>query len=220
MSPYRDDLEAVRRRADALEAEVASRDGALRECEAELAQCRAELARAREEGPRGGALPLALVAFVGALGSIVLTAPVDGPHCRGERAAQTAWLEGAPAAQLEGAPAAQAAWLEGAPAAAMAPATRAFDHAIAETLLRAKARQATTCERPGGPSGEGRAVLTFAGDGVVDSLAVFGEAAVDPSTRACLEAVYRATQVPPFLGVPVTVSGQFYLRPWELDLTE
>lgn len=200
MSPYRDDLEAVRRRVDVLEAEVAARDGALRECEAELAQCRAELARARDEGPRGGALPLALVAFVGALGSIVLTMPVEGPRCRAERASAHAWLEGPPAG--------------------VAYATRDFDHVLAETILEVKARQASACERPGGPSGEGRAVLTFAGDGAVDALALFGDAVGDSPTRACLESVYRSLRVPPFLGMPVTVSGHFSLRPWELDLTE
>jgi hypothetical protein len=199
MSPYRDDLEAVRRRIDVLEAEIASRDGALRECEAELAQCRAELARARDEGPRGGALPLALVAFVGALGSVVLTMPVDGPHCRAEHGL-SAWREAA--------------------AVGLPPAARAFDHVLAETLLQVKARQANSCERPGGPSGDGRAVVTFGNDGSVDSLVLLGDAAIDPSTHSCLESVYRSLQLPPFLGPPVTVSGHFSLRPWELDLAE
>jgi hypothetical protein len=200
MSPYRDDLEAVRRRVDALEVEVALRDGALRECEAELAQCRAELARARDEGPRGGAMPLALVAFVGALGSVVLTMPVDGARCRAERATANAWLEGASIS-------------------AAAPA-RAFNHALAESILETKAQEASVCERPGGLSGEGRAVLTFAGDGVVDSLAFFGDPVADATSRACLQGVYQSIALPPFLGPPVTVSGHFSLRPWELDLTE
>jgi hypothetical protein len=201
MSPYRDDLEAVRRRVDVLEAEVASRDGALRECEAELARCRAELGRARDDGPRGGALPLALVAFVGALGSVVLTMPVDGPRCRAERAAANAWLEGGASAM-------------------MPPAARAFDHVLAETMMQVKARQATSCERPGGPSGEGRAVITFASDGAVDNLAVFGNPDWDGPTKACLESVYGSVQLPPFVGMPVTISGHFSLRPWELDLAE
>ncbi|MCU0684550.1 MAG: hypothetical protein MUF34_20275 [Polyangiaceae bacterium] len=200
MSPYRDDLEAVRRRVDALEAEIALRDGALRECEAELAQCRAELARARDEGPRGGAMPLALVAFVGALGSVVLTMPVDGARCRAERASANAWLEGASISAAE-------------------PA-RAFDRALAETLLETKAQEASVCERPGGPSGEGRAVLTFAGNGAVDSIALFGDPVADSPSRACLEGVYQSIRLPPFLGPPVTVSGHFSLRPWELDLSE
>ncbi|HEU4536376.1 MAG TPA: hypothetical protein VFS00_19765, partial [Polyangiaceae bacterium] len=173
---------------------------ALRECEAELAQCRAELARARDEGPRGGAMPLALVAFVGALGSVVLTMPVDGARCRAERAAANAWLEGASIA-------------------AAAP-SRAFDRALAEAVLEDKAQEASACERAGGPSGEGRAVLTFAGDGALDSVALFGDPVADPSSRACLEAVYRSARLPPFLGPPVTVSGHFSLRPWELDLVE
>lgn len=201
MSPYRDDLEAVRRRVDVLEAEVAARDGALRECEAELARCRAELARARDDGPRGGALPLALVAFVGALGSVVLTMPVDGPRCRAERAAANAWLEG------------------GAPAM-VPPAVRSFDHVLAETMMQVKARQASSCERPGGPSGEGRAVLTFASNGAVDAFALSGDPTDDPSTKACLESIYTSLQLPPFVGMPVTVSGHFSLRPWELDLAE
>jgi hypothetical protein len=205
MSPYRDDLEAVRRRVDALEAEIALRDGALRECEAELAQCRAELARARDEGPRGGAMPLALVAFVGALGSVVLTMPVDGARCRAERATANAWLEGASISAAE-------------------PA-RAFDRALAETLLETRAQEASVCERPGGPSGEGRAVVTFTGDGAVDSIAFTGEAFTgeafsNSSSRACLEGVYQSIRLPPFLGPPVTVSGHFSLRPWELDLSE
>lgn len=99
MHPYRDDIEAVRRRIDVLEAEIAAREGALRDCEAELERCRAELASARDDLPRGGALPLALVAFVGVLGSAVLTMPVSGPRCHARYASGGGAFEGAAAVE-------------------------------------------------------------------------------------------------------------------------
>jgi hypothetical protein len=200
MHPYRDDVEAVRRRIDVLEAEIASREGALRDCEAELERCRAELAHARDELPHGGALPLALVALVGVLGSAVLTMPVGGPRCHVGYASGGGAFEGVAAVER--------------------PPTRAFDHALAEAMMQVQAQHAAACERPGGPSGGGRVVLTFANDGAVDTVVAFGGPADDPSTRDCLESVYRSLQLPPFRGTPMSVSGYFYLRPWELDLAE
>lgn len=87
-------------------------------------------------------------------------------------------------------------------------------------MMQVKAQQAIDCERPGGPSGGGRVVLTFANDGAVDTVALFGDPADDPSTRGCLESVYRSLQLPSFRGTPMIVSGYFSLRPWELDLAE
>jgi eukaryotic-like serine/threonine-protein kinase len=96
------------------------------------------------------------------------------------------------------------------------PADRAtqgpFNRGVALAQLSASASRAAACRRPGGPSGSGRATVTFTNDGSPKSVAVSAPFAGTP-VGACVSAAFRSIHVPPFTGSPVTL-------PWSFRIAE
>jgi hypothetical protein len=87
-----------------------------------------------------------------------------------------------------------------------------FNRGVALAQLSASANRASGCRRPGGPSGSGRATVTFANDGNPKSVAVSAPFAGTP-VGACVSAAFRSIHVPPFTGSPVTL-------PWSFRIAE
>jgi len=84
-----------------------------------------------------------------------------------------------------------------------------FNKGAAIAALGAAAAQASGCKRPGGPTGTGRAVVTFATSGRVTSANVSGGEFPGTSVGSCVASVFRRANVPAFGGAPVTVSKSF-----------
>jgi eukaryotic-like serine/threonine-protein kinase len=87
-----------------------------------------------------------------------------------------------------------------------------FNRGVALAQLSASANRAGACRRPGGPSGSGRATVTFTNDGSPKSVAVSAPFAGTP-VGTCVSAAFRSIQVPPFTGSPVTL-------PWSFRIAE
>jgi serine/threonine protein kinase len=87
-----------------------------------------------------------------------------------------------------------------------------FNRGVALAQLSASANRAAGCRRPGGPSGSGRATVTFANDGSPKSVAISAPFAGTP-VGACVSAAFRSIHVPPFTGSPVTL-------PWSFRIAE
>ncbi|MEB2310525.1 MAG: zinc-ribbon domain-containing protein [Sorangiineae bacterium] len=84
-----------------------------------------------------------------------------------------------------------------------------FDKGAAISALSSAASAATGCKRPDGPTGTGRAVVTFAPSGRVTSANVSGGEFGGSSVGGCVASVFRRAHVPPFSGNSVTVSKSF-----------
>ena len=96
-----------------------------------------------------------------------------------------------------------------APAAPAAPAGGAdFDKAAAVAALGAAAANAASCKKPDGPTGDGKASVTFAPSGRATNSTVSG-ALAGTDVGGCVARIFRAAKVPPFSGDPVTVSKSF-----------
>jgi hypothetical protein len=74
--------------------------------------------------------------------------------------------------------------------------------------LAAAAGSASGCRRAGGPSGPGRASVTFAPSGTVTGVTLSGGFAGTP-VGACVAGAFKGARVPPFGGSPVTVGRGF-----------
>jgi hypothetical protein len=88
-----------------------------------------------------------------------------------------------------------------------------FNTGAAKAALSASAAQASSCKRPGGPTGSGKAVVTFATSGRVTSANVAGAPFAGTSVGGCIASVFRRARVPAFSGAPVTVSKSFSISP-------
>jgi predicted Zn finger-like uncharacterized protein len=88
-----------------------------------------------------------------------------------------------------------------------------FNKGAAIAALGAAAAQASGCKRPGGPTGSGRAVVTFATSGRVTTANVSGGSFPGTPVGSCVAGVFRRAQVPAFGGAPVTVSKSFSISP-------
>ncbi|MBK7579392.1 MAG: zinc-ribbon domain-containing protein [Myxococcales bacterium] len=88
-----------------------------------------------------------------------------------------------------------------------------FNKGAAIAALGGAAAQASGCKRPGGPTGGGRAVVTFASSGRVTSANISGGEFPGTSVGSCIAGVFRRAQVPAFSGDPVTVSKGFSISP-------
>ena len=75
--------------------------------------------------------------------------------------------------------------------------------------LGAAAAQAAACKQPGGPTGSGRATVTFAPSGRVTSANVSGGGFGGTAVGGCVASIFRRASVPPFSGGTVTVSKSF-----------
>ncbi|MCC6215288.1 MAG: zinc-ribbon domain-containing protein [Polyangiaceae bacterium] len=84
-----------------------------------------------------------------------------------------------------------------------------FNKGAAVAALSSAASAASACKRPGGPTGTGRATVTFAPSGRATNATVSGGAFGGTSVGGCIASVFRRAKVPPFDGDPVTVGKSF-----------
>jgi hypothetical protein len=97
-----------------------------------------------------------------------------------------------------------------APAAATTDA--AFSKASAISALGAAASAAASCKKPGGPTGTGKATVTFAPSGRVTTATVSGGSFAGTPVGGCVAGLFRKAKVPAFGGSPVTVSKSFSIN--------
>ena len=97
---------------------------------------------------------------------------------------------------------------EAAPAADAPP----FSKAAAISALTSAASSAGSCKKPGGPTGPGKATVTFAPSGRVTTATVAGGTYSGTSVGGCVASVFRRAHVPAFSGSSVTVSKSFQIN--------
>ncbi len=162
-----------------------------------------------------GSLPLAATA----------NAPAGAPHAYVARSAARARSD-AKSAKGEKRPEPMGIKLEetaAAPAPAPAPAAPAptpasggptsgavgsFNRGAALAQLGAAMGRASACKRPDGPSGSGRATVTFAPDGSVSKVSVPAPFSGTP-TGSCITSAFASARVPAFSGSSVSLPGSF-----------
>jgi len=91
-----------------------------------------------------------------------------------------------------------------------------FDRDLAARLIGAALERSKTCPVLGGPTGQGRARVTFAADGsatLVEVEAPFH----DTEVGRCIERTLERVSLPAFSGSAVTVSKKFEVPPQELS---
>ena len=98
---------------------------------------------------------------------------------------------------------------EDAPPPADAPP---FSKASAISALTAAASSAGSCKKPGGPTGPGKATVTFAPSGRVTTATVAGGSYAGTAVGGCVASVFRRAHVPAFSGSSVTVSKSFQIN--------
>lgn len=96
--------------------------------------------------------------------------------------------------------------------AAPVVADQPFNRGAAVSAMSAAASQAASCKKPGGPTGSGKATLTFAPSGRVTSASVTTPPFAGTAVGGCVASVFRRAKVPPFTGNPITVSKSFTIR--------
>ena len=75
-----------------------------------------------------------------------------------------------------------------------------FNKGAAIAALSSAASASTSCKRPGGPTGSGKVIVTFAPSGRVTSANVAGGAFGGTPVGGCVASVFRRAKVPPFGG--------------------
>jgi hypothetical protein len=88
-----------------------------------------------------------------------------------------------------------------------------FNKGAAIAALGSAASAATRCKKPDGPTGTGKAIVTFAPSGRVTSANVAGGSFGGTSVGGCVASVFRSARVPAFSGDAVTVSKSFTIPP-------
>lgn len=83
-----------------------------------------------------------------------------------------------------------------------------FDRSAAAEALGAAAASASSCKSDDGPTGRGRATVTFANSGRATNANVTGTFA-GTSVGGCVAALFRQARVPAFSGPPVKVAKSF-----------
>jgi predicted Zn finger-like uncharacterized protein len=86
-----------------------------------------------------------------------------------------------------------------------------FSKSSAISALTAASMSAAVCKKPGGPTGSGKATVTFAPSGRVTTATVSGAFAGTP-VGGCIASGFRKAHVPPFSGSAVTVSKSFTIN--------
>jgi predicted Zn finger-like uncharacterized protein len=89
--------------------------------------------------------------------------------------------------------------------------TTPFDQNAAKSALVTAANGAAGCKQEGGPTGTGRALVTFAPSGRVTKAEITGDFA-GTSVGGCVARLFRAARVPKFGGDPTTVSKNFTIQ--------
>jgi len=87
-----------------------------------------------------------------------------------------------------------------------------FSKASAISALGAAASSAGSCKKPGGPTGPGKATVTFAPSGRVTTATIAGGSYAGTGVGGCVASVFRRAHVPPFSGSSVTVSKSFQIN--------
>lgn len=87
-----------------------------------------------------------------------------------------------------------------------------FSVSAAQVALTQAAANAAGCAKPGGPTGSGKAQVTFASSGRVTSANVTTPPFAGTSVGGCVASVFRRARVPAFSGNPVTVSKSFSVK--------
>lgn len=87
-----------------------------------------------------------------------------------------------------------------------------FSKASAISALTAAASSAGSCKKPGGPTGPGKATVTFAPSGRVTTATVAGGSYAGTAVGGCVASVFRRAHVPAFSGSSVTVSKSFQIN--------
>jgi eukaryotic-like serine/threonine-protein kinase len=93
---------------------------------------------------------------------------------------------------------------EAEPSGPLAPLNRG----AAIAALGSAASSVSSCKKADGPSGSGRASVTFAPNGSVVSVALPGKFA-GTAVGSCIQGLYRRAKLQPFTGGPVTLSSSF-----------
>jgi cytoskeletal protein RodZ len=83
--------------------------------------------------------------------------------------------------------------------------TEPFDSAAARSALDAAAAQASSCRKPGDPSGVAVVTITYSPTGRVTSANIGGPPFQATPTGGCIASTMRKARVPPFAGDMVTV---------------
>jgi|SRR5688572_11404825 len=91
-------------------------------------------------------------------------------------------------------------------------ADQPFNRGAAVSAMSAAASQAASCKKPGGPTGSGKATLTFAPTGRVTSATVTTPPFAGTAVGGCVAGVFRRAKVPPFTGNSITVSKSFTIN--------
>jgi predicted Zn finger-like uncharacterized protein len=86
-----------------------------------------------------------------------------------------------------------------------------FSKSSAISALTAASMAASVCRKPGGPTGNGKATVTFAPSGRVTTATVSGAYAGTPE-GGCVASGFRKAHVPAFSGSAVTVSKSFSIN--------
>ncbi len=81
-----------------------------------------------------------------------------------------------------------------------------FDKSAAAAALGASARQASSCRKPGDPSGVATVHVTFSNAGRATRAVIEGPPFAGTSTGGCIADILRKAQVPPYGGERVTVT--------------
>jgi len=88
----------------------------------------------------------------------------------------------------------------------------AFDVGAARAALAAAAANAKACKKPGGPTGSGKAQVTFSTSGRVTSANVISGPFGGTAVGGCVASTFRRARVPKFSGSPKTVAKSFRIN--------
>jgi hypothetical protein len=90
----------------------------------------------------------------------------------------------------------------------VAPSAR-FDPVATNVPLAEAATQAQACKQSGGPTGKVTVVVTFAPNGKVAGATITDAPFAGTATAACISSAMKRAAIPPFSGLPGTVSKTF-----------
>jgi len=92
--------------------------------------------------------------------------------------------------------------------ATVAPTSR-FDPAATKLPLAQAANEAQACKQSGGPSGKVTVMVTFEPNGKATSATITDAPFAGTATGSCITAALKRASIPPFSGLPGTVSKTF-----------
>jgi len=87
--------------------------------------------------------------------------------------------------------------------------TARFDAAVTKAPLAQAANEAQACKQSGGPTGKVTVVVTFDPNGKVSSATITEPPFAGTATGTCIASALKRAAIPPFSGLPGTVSKTF-----------